>query len=315
MTKLKEILKKNGGISLIKNYCRNHVLLTAICEFLLLGRDRTSLEILRLSVQQKVKIKLRKKYIKKLIRFDKNYIEQKKEFSNKIWICWFQGIENAPDIVKKCYNSVKNNLSNKEIILITEKNMSDYVSFPDYIMKKWKAGIITNTHMTDLLRLELLSKYGGMWLDATVFCSRKIEEIPEYYFNSNLFMYQCLKPGRDGHAIYISSWLISAKSNNKILMATQYLCYEYWKKNNKMIDYFLLHDFLSIVLEFYEEDWKKIIPVDNSTPHILLLRLFDKYDEDIWNSIKEKVPFHKLTYKFEKEKMKEEETFYKRLLK
>lgn len=315
MTKLKEILKKNGGISLIKNYCRNHVLLTAICEFLLLGRDRTSLEILRLSVQQKVKIKLRKKYIKKLIRFDKNYIEQKKEFSNKIWICWFQGIENAPDIVKKCYNSVKNNLSNKEIILITEKNMSDYVSFPDYIMKKWKAGIITNTHMTDLLRLELLSKYGGMWLDATVFCSRKIEEIPEYYFNSNLFMYQCLKPGRDGHAIYISSWLISAKSNNKILMATQYLCYEYWKKNNKMIDYFLLHDFLSIVLEFYEEDWKKIIPVDNSTPHILLLRLFDKYDEDIWNSIKEQVPFHKLTYKFEKEKMKEEETFYKRLLK
>ena len=315
MTKLKEILKKNGGISLIKNYCRNHVLLTAICEFLLLGRDRTSLEILRLSVQQKVKIKLRKKYIKKLIRFDKNYIEQKKEVSNKIWICWFQGIENAPDIVKKCYDSVKNNLSNKEIILITEKNMSNYVSFPDYIMKKWKAGIITNTHMTDLLRLELLSKYGGMWLDATVFCSRKIEEIPEYYFNSNLFMYQCLKPGRDGHTTYISSWLISAKSNNKILMATQYLCYEYWKKNNKMIDYFLLHDFLSIVLEFYEEDWKKIIPVDNSAPHILLLRLFDKYDEDIWNSIKEQVPFHKLTYKFEKEKMKEERTFYKRLLK
>lgn len=315
MTKLKEILKKNGGISLIKNYCRNHVLLTAICEFLLLGRDRTSLEILRLSVQQKVKIKLRKKYIKKLIRFDKNYIEQKKEVSNKIWICWFQGIENAPDIVKKCYDSVKNNLSNKEIILITEKNMSNYVSFPDYIMKKWKAGIITNTHMTDLLRLELLSKYGGMWLDATVFCSRKIEEIPEYYFNSNLFMYQCLKPGRDGHTTYISSWLISAKSNNKILMATKYLCYEYWKKNNKMIDYFLLHDFLSIVLEFYEEDWKKIIPVDNSAPHILLLRLFDKYDEDIWNSIKEQVPFHKLTYKFEKEKMKEEKTFYKTLLK
>ena len=169
--------------------------------------------------------------------------------------------------------------------------------------------------MTDLLRLELLTKYGGMWLDATVFCSRKIEEIPEYYFNSNLFMYQCLKPGRDGHAIYISSWLMSARSNNKILMATKYLCYEYWKKNNKMADYFLLHHFLSIVLEFYEDDWKKIIPVDNSTSHILLLRLFDKYDENIWNSINEQIPFHKLTYKFEKEKLNKEGTFYKVLLK
>ena len=216
MTKLKEIFKKNGGMNIIKNYGKNHVLFTAICEFLLLGKDRTSLEILRLSVQQKVKRKLKKKYIKKIIKFDKDYVEQKKELSNKVWICWFQGIENAPEIVRKCYDSVKNNLKNKEIILITEKNLNEYVHFPEYIMEKWKKGIITNTHMTDLLRLELLTKYGGMWLDATVFCSRNIEEIPQYYFDSDLFMYQCLKPGRDGHAIYMSSWLLSAKSNNKI---------------------------------------------------------------------------------------------------
>lgn len=313
MTKLKEIFKKNGGMNIIKNYGKNHVLFTAICEFLLLGKDRTSLEILRLSVQQKVKRKLKKKYIKKIIKFDKDYVEQKKELSNKVWICWFQGIENAPEIVRKCYDSVKNNLKNKEIILITEKNLNEYVHFPEYIMEKWKKGIITNTHMTDLLRLELLTKYGGMWLDATVFCSRNIEEIPQYYFDSDLFMYQCLKPGRDGHAIYMSSWLLSAKSNNKILMVTKYLCYEYWKKNNRLVDYFLLHDFLSIVLEFYENDWKKIIPVDNSTSHILLLRLFDQYDENIWNSINYQIPFHKLTYKFNQENINIEGTFYKKI--
>lgn len=313
MTKLKEIFKKNGGMNIIKNYGKNHVLFTAICEFLLLGKDRTSLEILRLSVQQKVKRKLKKKYIKKIIKFDKDYVEQKKELSNKVWICWFQGIENAPEIVRKCYDSVKNNLKNKEIILITEKNLNEYVHFPEYIMEKWKKGIITNTHMTDLLRLELLTKYGGMWLDATVFCSRNIEEIPQYYFDSDLFMYQCLKPGRDGHAIYMSSWLLSAKSNNKILMVTKYLCYEYWKKNNRLVDYFLLHDFLSIVLEFYENDWKKIIPVDNSTSHILLLRLFDQYDENIWNSVNYQIPFHKLTYKFNQENINIEGTFYKKI--
>lgn len=47
------------------------------------------------------------------------------------------------------------------------------------------------------------------------------------------------------------------------------------ENDNTMWDYFLLHDFMSIVLEKYEEDWKKIIPRDNATPAYLLLRLFD----------------------------------------
>jgi len=60
----------------------------------------------------------------------------------------------------------------------------------------------------------------------------------------------------------------------------------------------LLHDFMAIVLDYYPDDWKKVIPRDNATPHILLLRLFDQYDEKMWRAIKEQTPFHKLSYKF-----------------
>ena len=197
------------------------------------------------------------------------------------------------------------------MIVITEKNISDYVPFPEYIVTKWKQGVITHTHMTDLLRLELLITYGGLWLDATVLCTGTA---PKYFFDSDLFFFQTLKPGRDGHASYISSWLMEAKTNNKILMATRELCYEYWKTNNTMWDYFLLHDFMSIVLEKYEEDWKKIIPRDNATPHILLLRLFDQFDEKMWTAIKSQTQFHKLTYKFDEEKQKEQGTYYRVLL-
>lgn len=54
-------------------------------------------------------------------------------------------MDNAPDLVKKCYESLKNNLKDKEIILITSENISKYVTFPDYIMEKWEKGIITHT--------------------------------------------------------------------------------------------------------------------------------------------------------------------------
>lgn len=293
---LKETFKKQGGIKLIKQYWQGGALFTGISQFLLLGKSRTALEILRLSTTLKIKQKLEKKYKWKLEEFDKAYVDKEHKISDIIWICWFQGMENAPELVRKCYQSVVKNNPDKMVVVLTEKNMNEYVTFPKYIIMKWKQGIITHTHMTDLLRLELLITYGGLWLDATVLCTGKA---PEYFFDSDLFFFQTLKPGRDGHASYISSWLIEARTNNKILMAVRELCYEYWKNNNTMWDYFLLHDFMSIVLEKYEEDWKKIIPRDNATPHILLLKLFDKYDEKTWTVLKSQTQFHKLTYKFD----------------
>ena len=311
---LQETFQKQGGMKLIKQYAKSGSLGTAVGEFALLGKSRTALEILRLSTQLKTKQKLERKYRGTLEAFDKTYDKSlPHESSNKVWICWFQGMENAPVLVQKCYESVKENLKGHEIVLITSENLERYVRFPDYILEKWKKGIITHTHLTDLLRLELLIKYGGMWLDATVFCSEEEKNIPTYFFDSDLFFFQSLKPGRDGHSQYISSWLMSAKSNNKILMATRTLCHEYWKTNNSMDDYFLLHDLISIVLDKYQKEWKAVVPRDNATPHILLLRLFDQYDEQMWKAIKAQTPFHKMTYKFKEEEAKKQDTFYSML--
>lgn len=168
--------------------------------------------------------------------------------------------------------------------------------------------------MTDLLRFELLIKYGGTWIDSTVWCSQNEDRIPDYFFNSELLFYQCLKPGRDGHLTVMSSWYINATSNNKILLATRYLLYEYWKRNSELLDYFLLHDFFQIVLEYYSTDWKKVIPVSNSTPHSLLLRMFDEYDEEMINYVVEQTPFHKLSYKFTDDQLNIPNTVYKHFI-
>lgn len=308
---LKETFKKQGGMKLLKQYWKSGALFTAVAELFLLGKSRTALEILRLSTTLKTRQKLEKQYKNTLEKFDTNYVEKEHKASDKIWICWFQGIEEAPEIVKKCYYSVIEKNPDKDVILITSDNYSDYVHFPNFVIEKWNQGIITHTHMTDLLRLELLINHGGLWLDATVLCT---EKAPSYFFDSDLFFFQNLKPGRDGNCQYISSWLMEAKTNNKILMATRDLCYEYWKKNNSMFEYFLLHDFMSIVLDRYEEEWKNVPPRDNAAPHILLLRLFEKYDENMWHMIKEQTPFHKLTYKMDSKDLERKGTFYDVLL-
>ncbi len=63
---LKETFRKQGGMKLIGQYFRSGSLGTAIGTFLLLGKSRTALEILRLSTQLKTKQKLKKKIQKNL---------------------------------------------------------------------------------------------------------------------------------------------------------------------------------------------------------------------------------------------------------
>lgn len=90
-------------MKLIKQYVKSGSLGTAVGEFALLGKSRTAQEILRLSTQLKAKQKLEKKYRSTLEEFDKNYDQSlpHDNSSNKVWICWFQGMENAPALVKK----------------------------------------------------------------------------------------------------------------------------------------------------------------------------------------------------------------------
>ena len=95
--------------------------------------------------------KLEKKYKKYLDRITINDIESNK--SKYVWICWFQGIENAPDIVKKCYESiVKQFGKEKDIVVITDENYNKFVDIPEYIIEKYKKGIITPTHFSEIGR-------------------------------------------------------------------------------------------------------------------------------------------------------------------
>lgn len=304
-----ETLKKQGGLLLFKRYCLSGSFFLACAQFVLLGKSKTALEILRLSTQLKARKKLEKKYRKTLLEIDSTYDKQLPHVSDgKIWVCWLQGLDKAPLIVQKCFASIKKNVHNREIVLLTEVNYREYVTFPDFIQKKIDLGIISGAHMTDLLRLELLEKYGGTWIDATVLCTGS--DIPEYMINSELFMFQTLKPGRDGHTATVSNWFITAKSNNRILYSVKELLYEYWKRNNEVIDYFIFHLFFQIVIERYPEEWKKVVPFSNSVPHILLLGLFDEYDQKVYDAVKEMTPFHKLSYKFTEEQLCKVGTYY-----
>jgi len=74
---VRETFKKQGGVKLLKQYWRGGAFFTAVGEFLLLGKSRTALEILRLSAGLKIKQKLEKKYRKELCDFNAKWTEKR----------------------------------------------------------------------------------------------------------------------------------------------------------------------------------------------------------------------------------------------
>lgn len=309
---LYQIFKKQGGFSLVYSWIKNGVLFYAIGQILIGGFSKKNLELLRCGVELKLYKKLRKKYLPLLKNIDLDNNTAIKPSSKYVWVCWMQGLENAPYLVQQCFQSLKDNLKDRKIILITSENIEQYTNFPSYIIEKYKKGIITHTHFSDLLRIELLCRHGGTWIDSTVFCSG--DNIPSYMLDSDFFLFQNLKPGSDASTLNVSSWFMTSSPNHKFVLAVRKLLWNYWKNNNRLIDYFLLHYFIELVAEYYSDDWKKIVPYPNSIPHILLLRLFDSYDEEIWLALKSVCPFHKLAYKRSKEDFEKDGTYYKYLI-
>ncbi|MGN0603859.1 MAG: capsular polysaccharide synthesis protein [Oscillospiraceae bacterium] len=215
-----------------------------------------------------------------------------------IWTCWWQGVENAPEIVKACINSQKRNIPNDvNYIIITENNYSEYIDIPNYILDKVQNKYISLTTLSDIIRFSLLYKYGGLWIDSTVFLHKKM---PSEWFNYNFFTCK----GKDYHfASYseVSLWFIGGRKGNELFSFVREGFLNYYKYNNK-IKYYLMVDYL-IQLAFDTipclKQQHSEIPYNNENADILKNHLKENYSEQEFKNYLSNSYLQKLTYKFD----------------
>ena len=214
--------------------------------------------------------------------------------SKTIWVCWFQGMDTAPWLVKTCHETVKYYCSDWEIIVIDKSNLQEYTDLPDYIIEKWQKGIISNAHFSDIVRLNLLVRYGGLWLDSTVYLTGKI---PSYITDGDLFVY------RNGFfeedMINMGNWLMYSKQNNHMLNEVLNLLYKYWYNCNYTKQYFIMHIFFKMVSNKYPDEWKKVPYYNHIDQHILAYEIGEKYNKTRFNQIMNLTSIHKLSNKLD----------------
>ena len=289
---------KDLKIDYIKRAIKKGDLKYKIFCYFLMKINYSNERIQALEIRNKKYSKIYKKYKKYLDMYNPEKDNNVSNNKPTIWILWLQGVENAPEIVKKCIKSIKHYNGDKKIVVLTKDNLFDYIKLPKYIIEKWRKGIISNTHFSDIVRIELLYDYGGIWMDATTFCT---SSLPKFFLKNDLFLYR-YKDGCD-KTIKYNSWFIYSKKGNRIIGSTRFLLFEYWKHERKIKEYFLLHFFLTMSFEKYQEDEKKIFCLTDDVAHTLQANFYRKFNIEEYEMIKSKSSIHKLTYKIDKEKI------------
>ncbi len=231
------------------------------------------------------------------------------EPSDEVWVCWLQGFESAPELVKVCVARMQALFGEELVHIVTEDNLDDFVALPGCVMDKWHNGAITNTHFSDLLRNELLIEHGGLWLDSTVFLSGGL---PSYVEDSPLFMYSHMNI--DDITICYNNWLIKANKNDNTLRSLQAILMRYWEDNDRISDYFLWHLCLTLLLEQSGGAIEGILPVTDYLPESLALKMASPFDERQWEQLKALTPVHKLSNKFDLNAVRRPGTFYEALI-
>ena len=231
---------------------------------------------------------------KKTLQTD--FTEYKPQPAQKIiWTCWLQGLENAPVLVKKCIDSMRHYANGYQVEVIDLHNLLQYVQLPDFVMSKYKAGIIPHAHFSDMIRLTLLEQYGGVWIDSTILMT---DVLPDYIINADLFLF---RGSGIGHT-HIYNPFLAAKPHHPIIQSMLQLLYAYWENENKLVSYSIFHLFFSIAIEnsaLNQFLWSKIPNISGTQMFYLQPQLGEPFDKSIYELATRLSPFHKLTYKFD----------------
>lgn len=230
-----------------------------------------------------------------------------------IWTCWLQGIEQAPELVKACLASQKRCLNTGEHRALSVEIYHKWVEIPDFIEQKYKKGIIPAALFTDILRLAVLKKYGGIWMDASVLCTGFDNEVLKKQWDSimgtELTIPRYYARGAKV-AMGLSNWFIAAKPNNVIISAVYDMLVAYWRDFDCTIDYYMMHLFLEKALKASKGVENKMPKLNSRYCFLLGNSLKMDFDKGAWDDLIAHVSIHKLNYRKAEEASRNNNGYY-----
>lgn len=160
-----------------------------------------------------------------------------REEKSTIWVYW-NDESHMPPMVSACIRRIRENANGREVVIITDQNVHQYVDFDPIIWRKQKEGKITRTHFSDFIRVGLLLRYGGVYIDSTTFLTRPLPlEVTEAdYYTNHAKAIDCTNVGGGRW----SSFFQACHKDCLLMRAVLDIFTEYWKNYDALVDYVLI---------------------------------------------------------------------------
>lgn len=215
---------------------------------------------------------------------------------------WYQGQENSPFIVKICIESWIKENPTWNVIVLDKETLGDYITSE---LSNNNLENLTLTKQSNLARLQLLSKYGGVWADSTTMCMRPLDDWIYESMSSGFFAFH--KPGPDR---LISTWFLSSEKNSPIITKLKEIYTSFFEKNSFNINSSIkikLIEWLSIFLNRSHSTTKYwlspiVIKILKIYPYFIFHYIFERIVNEngecktIWKNTKKlsAIPSHKI---------------------
>lgn len=137
-----------------------------------------------------------------------------------VFMFWDKGFDAAPEIVRiaaKSWQVLNPGWEIRRLDADSARAVVDIARFPR------RPGM---AHYADLLRLELLTRHGGVWADATALCLRPLDDwLPGQFLETGFFAFR--RPGPDR---VLSNWFLASLPGEPLVAEWNRLARGVWEE-------------------------------------------------------------------------------------
>lgn len=129
-----------------------------------------------------------------------------------LWTYWND--TDIPPLVNKCINSWRTHHPDFSVFVLNQNNYSKYVDI------NIKRNINKNDALfSDILRLSLIKKYGGIWFDSSIMCYSHISTLFDINDNSDLYAFHIENFTTRPEYPVIENWFFGANCCSRFIIA------------------------------------------------------------------------------------------------
>lgn len=158
-----------------------------------------------------------------------------------IWMLWLQGWQSAPEVARVGRESWERRNPGVEVRALTDDDWRGFVPAAD---AERIARATLPVVRSDLLRLELLHRHGGVWADATTLCAAPLADWLPSRLSHGFFAFA--RPASDRP---LSNWFLAAPAGDPLVAALRERAIAHWRDRTELDDYFWFHRCFAELLE------------------------------------------------------------------